>query len=470
MSQPTIEEYGIRSDFQKRVIKEAKNYGTSVSRTDIAQREDLRDWEIFTIDPDTAKDFDDALSLAKDKKGHYHLGVHIADVSHYVTPGSALDTEAALRCNSTYFPGTCLPMLPSVLSDNLCSLKEKVNRLTVSVLVEFDPEGNQVKYRIARTVIRSAKRFTYREAKEVLDRKKKSKHAKTLDLMVELCQLLKRKRYDRGSIEFAIPDLVIIVDEKGVPLRTDYVEYDITHQLVEEYMLKANELVATHITNQGKLVAYRIHDEPSEENMKEFATLARAFGYELPDRPTQAQLQKMFDEALQTPQGQHLASSFIRRMRLAVYSADNIGHYGLALTHYCHFTSPIRRYVDLVAHRIIFGDTPDQQMLDSISKMCSERERISAKAENSVSLLKKLRLLKSLKEEDPYKEYEAIITRVKPHGLTFEVLEMMTEGFLHVSELENDYYVFEEREMRLRGRHTGGLFCLATNTPLTVGC
>jgi ribonuclease R len=454
-----IEEYEIRADFPAQVIEEAQKFGKQVSQKEIRAREDLRETECFTIDPDTAKDFDDALSLTKDKAGHYHLGVHIADVSHYVRPGSALDTEAKLRCNSTYFPGTCIPMLPGALSENLCSLKADVNRLTVSVFVEFDPEGNMIDYRIARTVIKSTKRFTYRQAKEVLDGKTKSRHLPTLQLMVELCGLMKKKRYERGSIEFALPELVVMVDDKGVPYKTDYISYDITHQLVEEFMLKANELVAWHLSQQGKNLTYRIHDVPAEENMKDFSILVGAFGFQLSDKPTPQELQKLFDEALDTPYGQYLATSYIRRMRLAMYSPQNIGHYGLGLTHYCHFTSPIRRYVDLVVHRILFGESDDLAALEAISTLSSEQERISAKAENHVVLLKKLRLLNTIHEKEPLKQYEAIVTRVKNFGLTFEVIDFMLEGFLHVSELEDDYYVYEDASVRLRGVHSGVSYC-----------
>lgn len=450
-----IEEFEIRADFPSKVTKEAQTFGIQVSRKDIEDREDLRDQVCVTIDPDTAKDFDDAVSLTKDKNGHYHLGVHIADVSHYVKEGSTLDEEAMLRCNSTYFPGCCVPMLPPELSENLCSLKPEVNRLTASVFMHFDASGNLLNYRMARTVIRSAKRFTYREAKEVLDGKKKSKFAPLLDLMVELCKLLKVKRYERGSIEFALPELVVIVDEKGAPQKTDYIAYDVTHQMIEEFMLKANELVALHLSKIGKGVTYRVHDVPSEENMKDFSMLTGAFGYTLSENPTSKELQTMFDEALQTPYGQYLATSYIRRMRLAMYSPENIGHYGLGLTHYCHFTSPIRRYVDLVVHRTLFGEASEKETLEEIAKECSEQERISAKAENSVVMLKKLRLLDRMCQEDPYKQFEAIVTKVKNFGFYFEVIDLLIESYLHVSELESDYFTFEESGQKLTGRHTG---------------
>lgn len=461
-----IEEFEIRSDFPHRVVEEAESLGKQVSRKDIEAREDLRSLTTMTIDPDTAKDFDDALSLTRDENGVYHLGVHIADVSHYVKPGTALDEEASIRCNSTYFPGKCIPMLPGELSENLCSLKANVNRLTVSVLMSFDSEGTLLDHRITRSVIKSTKRFTYKEAKKVLDGEKTSPHLYSLNLMVDLCRLLKRKRYERGSIEFSLPELVVLVDEKGVPYQTDYITYDITHQMVEEFMLKANEIVAWGLAEKGKNLTYRVHDVPAEENLRDFAILATAFGFRISDNPTPQDLQKLFEEAVATPYGNHLASSYIRRMRLAAYSAENIGHYGLSLTHYCHFTSPIRRYVDLVVHRILFNESDDFDYLQKIANHCSEQERISAKAESSVVVLKKLRLLDQMYKEDPYREYTGIITRVKNFGVYFEIMDLLLEGFIHISELGEDYFVYEEQKMRLRGTKHGAYY--APSDRLTV--
>lgn len=461
-----IEEYELRNEFSSKVIQEAESFGKQVPASEIRKREDFRKIECFTIDPETAKDFDDALSLRKDEKGIYHLGVHIADVSFYVRPGSILDKEAAARCNSTYFPGVCVPMLPGALSENLCSLKPNVNRLAVSVMINLDSQGNLVDYRMVRSVIKSAKRFSYPEAKEVLDGKVKSPYAPTLKLMVELCHLLKRKRYERGSVEFALSELEVVVDEKGDPNSTRIISYDITHQLVEEFMLKANELVAWHLSKLGKGITYRVHDEPAEENLRDFAAVARAFGFGIPDKPTPADLQKVFDAAVDTPYAPHLATSFIRRLRLAIYSPDNIGHYGLALTHYCHFTSPIRRYVDLVVHRILLEESDEKDNLELIATTSSEQERISARAESSVKLLKKLRLLSKIHKKEPYREYEGVVTRVKNFGFSFDVIDFALEGFLHVSELEEDYFVFEEERMCLRGMRTGKIY--SPGTKVTV--
>ena len=228
--------------------------------------------------------------------------------------------------------------------------------------------------------------------------------------------------------------------------------------MVEEFMLKANETVAWHLTQQSKNLTFRVHDEPAEENLRDFALLANAFGFRLPDRPSPQDLQKLFEEAGDTEYANYLASSYIRRMRLAAYSAENIGHYGLSLSHYCHFTSPIRRYVDLVVHRILFGEDADFEYLKQVALKCSEQERISAKAETSVVVLKKLRLLNQMYAQDPYKEYSAIITRVKNFGVYFEIIDLLLEGFIHISELEEDYFVFEEERMRLRGTKRGGIY------------
>jgi len=449
-----IEEFDLRSVFPPEAIEQTADWGREVPKAELKNREDLTILTTMTIDPETAKDFDDALSLSKDKKG-YHLGVHIADVAHYVPAGSPLDLEAIQRGNSTYFPGYCLPMLPHELSDNLCSLQPDVIRLTVSVLADFDKDGTMTGYRIVRSFIKSAKRFSYEEAKQVLDGELKSPHLDTLKLMVELCHLLKNKRHERGSIDFALPELVIIVDEKGQPHKTKRVEYDITHQLVEEFMLKANETVAKHLTDKGKPVVYRIHEAPDKDDFDDFYAMARSMGFTLPNAPSQRDIQALFEKAQKTPYAQQLAVGFIRSMNLALYSPNNIGHYGLALEYYCHFTSPIRRYTDLVIQRLLFDQEGKDLEIEKIAEICSERERISFRAESSVKILKKLRLMDHWMKEDPTEVYDAIITRIKPFGLFFDINHLMLEGFLHISELENDYFVYNESLNTLVGRSSG---------------
>lgn len=444
----------IRSEFPKAATEEAKAWGTRVRPQDMKDRLDLRDLECFTIDPDTAKDFDDAVSLEK-IGNRYRLGVHIADVSHYVRPGTAIDDEAALRCNSTYFPGKCIPMIPHELSDNLCSLKANVNRLTVSVFIDLDESGQTIGWEIARSVIKSKKRFTYGDAKKILDGKKQSPHAPTLFLMVEVCKLLQEQRTKRGSVQLFMPELVLKINEEGIPTGTVVHEYDITHQMIEEFMLKANEIVAIHLARQGKDVSYRVHEEPSPESLRDFASLVNAFGYSLPDAPTPFDIQKFFQEAEGSPHIQYLSTSYIKSMRLACYSPDNVGHYGLSLEHYCHFTSPIRRYVDTIVHRLLFNYPITRDELSQISLRASERERISARAEGSVMQVKKLRYLAEKQKVNSRAQYKALISRVKPFGIYFDILDLMMEGFLHISELEDDYFIFDDNRNVLVGRYRG---------------
>jgi ribonuclease R len=453
-----IEEFGLLSTFSKEAIEEAKAFDKTVSSEVDGTRVDLTDLECVTIDPDTAKDFDDAISLTVDKKGCFHLGVHIADVAHYVKPNSYLDKEASLRSNSTYFPGQCVPMLPEELSNELCSLKPKVNRLTQSVLAKFDITGTLVDYKIVRSVIKSRKRFTYKQALAVLEGKEKSPHSPLLDRMVALCLLLKKKRMERGSIDFSMSDDVILVDSQGVPLKMEKVEYDITHQMIEEFMLKANEIVATHLSNQGKKLIYRVHEEPTAESFKDFYAFARSLGFTLPATPSHKDIQKLFQEAKNSPLLPQLSVSFIRSMRLACYASDNVGHYGLALEYYCHFTSPIRRYTDLIIQRLLFNEIPPDCDIDAIAALSSERERISFRAESSVVTLKKLRLANTYFELDPTKVYSAVITKIKPFALFFEVPLFDLEGSFHVSEIGNDFYEYNPVKMMFRGARTGRTF------------
>lgn len=453
-----IEEFELPVGFTKESLKEAKSYGKTISIEDIGDRRDLTKWECVTIDPDTAKDYDDAISLTMDERGHYHLGVHIADVAYYVKAGMHLDAEAFARCNSTYFPGECVPMLPEALSNELCSLKPKVIRFTQSVFAEIDPNGNVVRYEIDRSAIKSAKRFTYKEAFDVIQKKKKSVHAPLLKRMVDLCLLLKQKRFERGSIDFSMTDTIVKIDAHGEPQGLEKVEYDITHQMIEEFMLKANEIVAIHLNSIGKTLIYRVHEQPSDDSFQDFYTFARAFGFNLPNNPTHRDIQKMFLEAKDSPLLPQLSVGFIRSMRLAAYSPDNIGHYGLALEHYCHFTSPIRRYTDLIIQRLLFNELPPDTDVKAIATACSEKERISFKAESSVIVLKKLRLANKSFQEDPTTIYPAIVTKVKPFAFFFEVQEFSLEGSFHVSEIGNDFYEYNATKMSFRGKRSGKTF------------
>lgn len=449
-----IQEFEILQEFSPQTLDDLKKQPKEVTKKDWKGREDFTKLECVTIDPTTARDFDDAITLTKDQQGNFHLGVHIADVSYYVKPGSAIDEDAYKRCNSTYFPNQCVPMLPEALSNEICSLKPEVDRLTVSVMMTLDSEGEVLHYKICRGVIHSKKRFTYEEALQVLEKKKKSPYLPLLQRMEELCYLFKKKRKERGSIDFSLPDIVVSVDKKGVPTGVKVVEYDITHQMIEEFMLKANEVVATHLSEAGKSLLFRIHEEPSADSFQDFYTLARSLGFKLPKEPDYLDIQKLFDRAKSSPYFSQLSIGFIRSMKLAMYSPQNIGHYGLSLTHYAHFTSPIRRYSDLVIHRLLFDEHPEEVNLEQIAEKCSEQERTSFRAESSVLHLKKLRLLKQMYEEDPVRHYQAFVTKIKPYALFFEITDIFLEGSLHVSELEEDYFNYDPKLLSLVGRRT----------------
>ena len=457
-SDVAIQEFELFSEFPAMVVKEAEKFSQECKLT--KDREDLRDLECITIDPKTAKDYDDALSITKDKKGCYHLGVHIADVSFYVQEGSKLDKEALARGNSTYFIDRVVPMLPERLSNGLCSLKEGVDRYSASVLMEFDAKGILKSHRLVKGLINSRKRFSYEDARQVLDKKLKSPHEKTLKLLVELCKHLKKQKKDRGCVELAMPEIRLVLDDDGIPYTEEWIEYDITHQLVEEFMLKANEIVATELLSRGQKAIFRIHETPDDDNLAEFFTLARLLGYTVdPKEPNE--ISRLFEEAKDSPYIDQLSVRYVRTMKLAIYSKDNVGHYGLNLENYTHFTSPIRRYSDLVVHRLLFNKSYAPNV-EAIAAKCSETERKSFRAEMSVSRLKKLRYLDRLTEEDSDITFEATITNVRPQGIVFDLGFIGFEGTIHVSELGDDYFYFNDKDRSFTGSNSREKFQLGS--------
>ena len=459
-----IKEHLIKDSFSNAVMKEVEKF--SISKEEIKRRTNFTKMETITIDPTTAKDFDDAISIEEVKPAGYRLYVHIADVSFFVSPGTAIDKEAYQRGNSTYFPDKVVPMIPSKLSDDLCSLKEGVDRLTVTVQMDFDIEGNMKEYKISRSVIQSNKRFTYEEAKEILDGKKKSPHENSLRIMQTLCNILKKKRSERGSIELNLPDMQLLFDKNSSPYGVKWHAYDETHQMIEEFMLKANETIATHVINQGNGGIFRVHESPKEDSLEDFFSFVRLLGFRVPPKPTDEDIQAIFLRAQNSPLLEQIAIRYIRSMKLAIYSSDPLGHYGLKLDNYSHFTSPIRRYADLVLHRLLFDEPYEEKYLKEISAYVSDQERKSFKAEASVIKLKKMRLLNKYFDEDPYRVYPATITAIKEQGILFDVDEIGMEGYIPIAKLGKEFYAYNPEKSLIYGKRSGRTFQLGSK--LTV--
>lgn len=449
-----IEEFGIKKDFDPLVIKEAKSFSSKVKTEDLENRVDLTLVDCITIDPVDAKDFDDAVSCSKDEEGNYHLGVHIADVSHYIKQNSALDKEALSKGNSTYFPNQCIPMLPPELSNELCSLKEKEIRLCITVEMNFNPKGQLLNYKIFKSYIRSRKRLTYDEAFEVIQKKKKSPFFHLLDIMVELGTILKNLRLERGGLDFSLPEAKIEVDEHSLPTGIKIIEYDISHQIIEEFMLKANEIVATDLHNKKINQIYRIHEKPSKQQLQEFYDFVYALGIDIPQKDGKFDISKFFKMTKTSPIFHQISLNFLRSLKMAFYLPAEIGHYGLALEHYCHFTSPIRRYSDLITQRLLFNEQSKDTDLEKIAKLCSQKERNSFRAETNVIYQKKLRLLELEHKKDPERRYKAIINKIKPYTFSFELTEFFLEGTIHLSEIHDDFYLYNPKKMRLEGQRT----------------
>ncbi|SGA31303.1 ribonuclease [Chlamydia abortus] len=435
-------EYGINEEFPEAVIEETHHFSQKHISQALRSRKDLRDLLCFTIDSITAKDFDDAVSLTYDNNDNYILGVHIADVSHYVTPHSALDQEASKRCNSIYFPGKVIPMLPPALSDNLCSLKPNVDRLAVSVFMTFTKSGHLSDYEIFRSVIRSKYRMTYDEVDEIVENKQPHPIAKTLLAMAELSEKFSDIREQRGCIRLVLPLFTMSLDNLQEPVTLIETRQTLSHKLIEEFMLKANEVVAYHISHQGVSLPFRIHESPNDESLLSFQEIAKAMGFDIIMTPAQ---EPDFQYLLQESSAGHplepiLHSQFVRSMKTASYSTENKGHYGLKLDFYTHFTSPIRRYIDLIVHRLLFHPMSiEETRLEHIVRACSTQERIAAKAEFAFENLKKNRFLHKFLKEQPDTIYQGYIITITPEGLSFTVPEFCQEGFIPSAQLPKEF-------------------------------
>jgi ribonuclease R len=460
-----VRKYDLPTAFPKSVLDEANRIPQSVEQKLIQGREDLRDQFIVTIDPDDARDFDDAINVEKiDNTGVWRLGVHIADVSAYVTPDSALDREARRRGNSVYLPDRVIPMLPERLSNGVCSLNPDVDRLTHSVFIEFDKNGRAKNAAFAKSVIRSAKRLTYKEAYAILQARPNGELSRRLHTAWELASLLRRKRFEQGSLDLDFPEVKVHVDADGKPTRLERVENDQSHQLIEEFMLAANEAVARELRHRSIATIYRVHEDPDPEKLAEYREFILSFGYKVGDLSHRKEVQRFLASISGKPEEQALKIGLLKSLKRARYAAQPLGHYGLAKANYLHFTSPIRRYADLVVHRtlaernLLRRSKIDIGQIESLADHISDTERNAAEAEIESVRLKKLQFFEQqLKERDP-QVFRAAIMDVRNYGLVVELPDALVTGVVHVSTLSDDFYRFDAAQRRLLGRRTNRRF------------
>ena len=462
-----IRKYHLPAEFPKDVLDQAERISEQIGARQLEGREDLRKEFIVTIDPDDARDFDDAIHVEKTKNG-WQLGVHIADVAAYVEPGSALDREARRRGNSVYLPDRVIPMLPERLSNDVCSLNPGVDRLTHSVFINFDKNGVAKSARFAHSVIRSAHRLTYKQAYAILTSPPRDQLGERLHLAWELAALLRQKRFEHGSLDLDFPEVKVWVDKQGHPVRLERVENDESHQLIEEFMLAANEAVARELKKHAIPTVYRVHENPDPEKLAEYREFVLSFNYRVGDLTHRAELQRLLASIRGKPEEQALKVALLKSLKRARYSPQPLGHYGLAKANYLHFTSPIRRYADLVVHRALGLDgasrrrrdaarshyQPDMGEIASIAEHLSMTERTAADAEIDAAQMKKLEFFQRQLDERNPQIFRAAIVDVRNYGLMVELPDALITGLVHVSSLTNDFYLFEPARRQLIGRRS----------------
>ena len=467
---------GFTLEFPEEVIKELEQLQTEITDEEVSKRKDLRNLFTLTIDPHDAKDFDDAISIRKLENGLTEVGVHIADVSHYVKPNTALDKEAYQRATSVYLPDRVLPMLPEKISNELCSLRPNEDKLTFSVLFELDSKANVKNYWIGRTVIHSNKRFTYEEAQEIIMGADNELKEQILQLH-HFSQQLRQRKFDAGAINFSSEEARFILDEHGIPTDVVVKESNESHQLIEELMLLANRTVAEFVAKKkfkNELIPfpYRIHDSPNLEKLKPFAAFAATFGHKFNLSSPEA-ISKSFNQMV-TDTGKHpedaiLHTLGIRTMAKAVYSTDNIGHYGLAFEYYCHFTSPIRRYPDVLVHRILMQCLENHiQPISNMDEQCkhtSDRERKAMEAEREGQKYKQVEFMRKFIGD----EFDAVISGVANFGFWAQTVDHKCEGFVSLLNLQDvDDFQFIEEEYALVGRRTKQKFQIGKSVRIKV--
>jgi ribonuclease R len=478
-----IRKYNIPDEHSHEAVQEAARLGTTVRGRDIAGRTDFRQQLTVTIDGEHARDFDDAITIERLETGNYWLGVHIADVANYVPEGSALDEEAYERGTSVYFPERAVHMFPSELATGLCSLNPNVDRLVQSCLMEIDPRGTVVRYELHDGVIHSNARMTYTDVNKILTDGDAATIAKYRDLvpmferMRELFEILNRRRHRRGSIDFDLKEPEIVLDDEGMVEEIIAAERNVAHRLIEEFMLAANETVASHLSDHDVPTLYRVHEEPDPLKVEEFEEFISTLGYSLGKSKSEVSprdFQKLVQRMKGTPEEKPIAFLMLRTMQKARYDASNLGHFGLAAENYTHFTSPIRRYPDLVVHRTLrearHGRMSEDRKnelteeLPEFARHTSERERRADEAERELVQWKKVRFMAD-KVGD---EFEGYVTGVAAFGLYIELIEHFVEGLVHVSTMADDYYRFVERAHILRGENKGKVYRLGDRVKVQV--
>lgn len=454
-------ELNLSYSFPSKVLKEAEEIGDVIPEEELKKRLDLRNETIITIDPEDAKDFDDAVSIKELKNGNYEVGVHIADVSHYVVQGSYIDSEAYKRGVSVYFVGKAIPMLPERLSNNICSLVPNKDRLTYSIIAEISKFGAVISYDIKKSVINSKRRFSYEEAQEILD-KKKGDCYEELNLMNTFAKTLRRKRLAKGSIDFISREISFKLDENGAPISLVRKEIMESNNLIEELMLLANQIAALHIggsvKKKGLSFIYRIHDQPEVQKVIEFQKFVRSLGY--PFQSSNLKNSKPFQKLLESVKGKEeedlINEIAIRSMAKAEYSTENIGHYGLGFKFYAHFTSPIRRYPDLMIHRLLFKyvDSCGEvnytlSDLEEISRHCSNQERNAIQGERLSVKIKQIEYLKSYLGDD----FDGVVSGVAHYGIFIKLIDSLAEGLVKIRDLDDDFYILDDKNYQLVGKY-----------------
>lgn len=456
-------EFELPYKFPESVLKEVEKISEEIPQSEIKKRIDLRDKIVFTIDPEDAKDFDDAVSVEKLDNGNLLLGIHIADVSHYVKENSATYKEALKRGTSVYLVGKVIPMLPEKLSNQICSLIPGRDRLTFSVFAEVTQSGKVVNYEIKKSIINSKRRFTYDEVQKIID-EGKGEFYEQISLLNKIAKILREKRIKKGSINFFSPEVVFKLDKNGKPIEINIKKVGESHNLIEELMLLANQIIATHVKPKKGAeeypFVYRVHDQPDKEKIDEFARFVRSLGYSFdPNSSNKSkEFQKLLDSVKGTEEEAVVNEVAIRSMAKAIYSTKNIGHYGLGFKYYTHFTSPIRRFPDLIVHNLIYNFLENKMEkkynIEELEKICqhaSERERTAVDAERLSVKLKQIEFLKSKVGE----RFQGIVSGITNFGIFVELSQTLAEGLIRYRDMEDDYYVFDEKNYSIFGKRTG---------------